>query len=113
MLGKWNMPQSRSCSSGHATARHAHDSPNQALQRTRPSRRGFIRVSSGGRVAELGSLGDFEFMTPERAIYIEQFPKGSKVRVRDRVFLEMFRQTWRFHDPLQAEQLGFADREAE
>ena len=52
-------------------------------------------------------------MTQERAIYIEQFPKGSKVRVRDRAFLETFRQTWRFHDPLQAEQLGFADRDAE
>ena len=64
-------------------------------------------------VPELLTLGHFTFMTQERAIYTEQFPKGSKVRVRDRAFLETFRQTWRFHDPLQAEQLGFADRDAE
>jgi hypothetical protein len=52
-------------------------------------------------------------MTQERAIYTEQFPKGSKVRVKNRAFLETFQQTWRLHNPLLAEQLGFADRNAE
>ena len=52
-------------------------------------------------------------MGQDRGIYTEQFPKGSKVRVKDGAFLESFRQTWRFHNPLQPEQLGFANRIAE
>jgi len=52
-------------------------------------------------------------MTQARAIYSEQFPKGSKVRVRDRAFLESFQQGWKLHDPLAAEQLDFAARDSE
>ena len=52
-------------------------------------------------------------MEQNRGIYTEQFRKGSKVRIRDGAFLESFRQSWRLHHPLAAEQLGFAGRDAE
>jgi hypothetical protein len=51
-------------------------------------------------------------MGEDRGIYTEQFPKGSKVRVKDGAFLESFRQTWRLHNPLETEQLGYAGRDA-
>ena len=56
-----------------------------------------------GRVAELGSLGGFTRM----ALYKEDFPKGAKVRIKGRDFLESFR------DPLQSEQVGYSDRVTE
>lgn len=42
--------------------------------------------------------------------YKEEFPKGTKVKVADRSFLEDFHRTWRLHHKLEPEQLGFADR---
>jgi hypothetical protein len=45
--------------------------------------------------------------------YVAEFLTGSKVRVKDRAFLEAFRQSWHYHHPLQPEQLGFAGREAQ
>jgi hypothetical protein len=44
--------------------------------------------------------------------YKENFPKGSRVRIADRAFLENFLATWKYHNKLQADQLGYADREA-
>ena len=43
--------------------------------------------------------------------YQEQFPKGSKVRVRDFAMLESFKKEWRFHNPLRDDQLAFAGKE--
>ena len=51
-------------------------------------------------------------MEQDRGIYTEQFPKGSKVRVKDRTFLESFRLSWAYHHPLEAEQVGYAARAA-
>ena len=42
--------------------------------------------------------------------YKELFPVGTKVRVGDRVFLTKFKETWKYHHKLEAEQLGYADR---
>jgi len=42
--------------------------------------------------------------------YKEAFPAGTKVRVADRVFLEEFKEAWKYHHKLQPEQLGFADQ---
>jgi len=43
--------------------------------------------------------------------YQEQFPKGTKVRVKDRAVLEAFMKDWRYHNPLQQGQLTCAGRE--
>jgi hypothetical protein len=42
--------------------------------------------------------------------YKEEFPKGTKVKIADRAFLEDFRETWKYHHKLEPEQLGFADK---
>lgn len=44
--------------------------------------------------------------------YKEAFPTGSQVRVADRPVLEQFLKTWKFHNPLEAEQLAFAGKSA-
>ena len=41
--------------------------------------------------------------------YKEEFPKGSKVKIADRAFLEDFHRTWKFHHKVKPEQLRFAD----
>jgi hypothetical protein len=40
--------------------------------------------------------------------YRAEFPAGSAVQVIDRVPLERFRETWRYHHPLSESQLRFA-----
>ena len=47
------------------------------------------------------------------ALYKEDFPVGSKVRVVDRGKLEEFLQQWRYHHKLEPEQLEYADSVAE
>jgi hypothetical protein len=42
--------------------------------------------------------------------YKEAFPTGTKVRIADRVFLNDFKQSWKFHHKLSTEQLAYADR---
>lgn len=44
--------------------------------------------------------------------YKELYPKGSRVRIASRDFLERFMRSWKYHHPLQPEQLVFADQEA-
>jgi hypothetical protein len=44
--------------------------------------------------------------------YKEEFPKGSQVKIADRVFLEDFLRTWKFHHKLEPDQLRFADKTA-
>jgi len=40
--------------------------------------------------------------------YKEQFPAGSRVRVKPRSFLEQFQREWKYHHPVSNEQLDFA-----
>ena len=40
--------------------------------------------------------------------YVEQFPAGERVRIKDRDALERFAADWKYHDPLVPEQLPFA-----
>ena len=43
-------------------------------------------------------------------LYQEKFPVGTTVRIAGLPELERFRSEWRFHHPLEANQLGFAGR---
>ena len=43
--------------------------------------------------------------------YQEEFPKGSKVRVKDRATLEAFQKNWRLHHPVTERHLAYAKRE--
>jgi hypothetical protein len=47
-------------------------------------------------------------MVRERGPYNADFPVGTRVRVADSAFLEEFRTTWRYHHPLQPDQLPCA-----
>ena len=49
---------------------------------------------------------------PEPVPYKEAFPAGTKVRVADRPFLEIFIKEWKYHHKLVPEQLAFANQEA-
>jgi len=42
--------------------------------------------------------------------YEESFPVGSRVRIADRPVLEDFLKTWKYHNPLESEQLAFAGK---
>lgn len=44
------------------------------------------------------------------APYKATFPEGSKVRIADRVFLDDFYATWKYHHKLLRDQLIYADR---
>jgi hypothetical protein len=44
--------------------------------------------------------------------YKADFPIGTNVRVRARDFLETFRQSWKFHNPLKECQLDYSGRGA-
>ena len=48
-----------------------------------------------------------------RGRYNADFPVGTKVRIADRIFLEEFSATWRYHHPLQLLQLDHAGAIAE
>ena len=41
--------------------------------------------------------------------YVAEFPVGTLVRTKDRSKLERFAAEWKFHDPLTAEQIEFAN----
>jgi hypothetical protein len=45
--------------------------------------------------------------------YQEKYPKGSRVCVKDRAALEVFMRNWRYHHPLQNEQILFAGQTGE
>jgi hypothetical protein len=47
-------------------------------------------------------------MTTNVPPYSAQFQEGSSVRVADRIFLEEFMKTWKYHHPLASEQLAYA-----
>jgi len=42
--------------------------------------------------------------------YNEEFPKGYRVKIADRAFLENFFRTWEFHHKLEPDQLKFAGK---
>lgn len=42
--------------------------------------------------------------------YEAAFREGDRVRIQERAFLERFRREWRWHDPLQPEQVEWAGR---
>jgi hypothetical protein len=44
--------------------------------------------------------------------YEESFLAGSQVRIADRSVLEEFLKTWKYHNPLELEQLTFAGKVA-
>lgn len=44
--------------------------------------------------------------------YREEFPVGSKIRIADRENLQRFLENWKFHHPLQKEQLQYSDQSA-
>lgn len=52
-------------------------------------------------------------MRTERGPYNAEFPVGTRVRIAERAFLEEFRKTWRYHHPLQPDQLPCAGVVAE
>jgi len=52
-------------------------------------------------------------MENDKYIYKEAFPKGSKVKIMTHAFLEDFLKSWKFHNKLKPEQLGYADQIAE
>lgn len=45
--------------------------------------------------------------------YDADFPVGTRVRIADKEALDSFKQQWKFHHPLQHEQLEFASRYGE
>jgi hypothetical protein len=47
------------------------------------------------------------------ALYKEDFPVGSKVRIVDALQLQEFQRTWQYHHKLRPEQLAYAGRIAE
>jgi hypothetical protein len=48
----------------------------------------------------------------EPSPYKEAFPEGTRVRVADRAFLELFMREWKYHHKLTREQLAYGDQEA-
>ena len=44
--------------------------------------------------------------------YKEAFPAGTRIRVADRPFLELFLKEWKYHHRLTPDQLAYAGREA-
>lgn len=48
-------------------------------------------------------------MGKNRGPYKAEYPEGSLVRIIDREQLERFSKEWKYHNPLQQEQIQFAD----
>jgi hypothetical protein len=42
--------------------------------------------------------------------YHEHFPTGTSVRIADLMTLEEFHRTWKYHNKLQEQQLGYHDQ---
>ncbi len=45
-------------------------------------------------------------------LYDALYPIGTRVRIADRDVLEQFRASWHYHNPLDDEQLAYADQPA-
>ena len=51
-------------------------------------------------------------MGTTKGLYKAEFPAGTVVRVKDQGFLTQFKETWKYHHPLEEEQVAFAGRVA-
>lgn len=51
-------------------------------------------------------------MGESNGLYREEFRKGSKVKIVSRAKLQRFRESWKLHHRLEAQQLNYADRMA-
>ncbi len=49
---------------------------------------------------------------PRPIPYEGAFPVGTKIRIADRPFLELFIKNWKYHHKLSPDQLPYADQEA-
>jgi hypothetical protein len=49
-------------------------------------------------------------MGKTRGPYKEEFPAGTPVRIADRAELDRFVQDWKFHNPLQPDQMSYAGK---
>jgi hypothetical protein len=47
------------------------------------------------------------------AVYKEQFPVGSRVRIANSAKLQEFQRMWKYHHKLHADQIEYADQIAE
>lgn len=45
---------------------------------------------------------------PDMGQYNAAFAVGTKIRIRERTALEAFRRDWKYHHPLETEQIAFA-----
>jgi len=61
-------------------------------------------------VAQLWIVRPRKFMGSTKGPMQQEYPSGSLVRVAKREMLEEFMRTWKYHHPLQAEQLEFAGK---
>jgi hypothetical protein len=52
-------------------------------------------------------------MGKSKGPYKAEFPQGSTVQIANRAFLENFLETWKLHNPLNPNQLNYADKSAE
>ena len=51
-------------------------------------------------------------MGKTKGLYNAEFPKGSRVKIATRPFLENFKTNWKLHNKLVSEQLEFAGQTA-
>lgn len=63
-------------------------------------------------LARMGDSTVGDAMGKTKGLYKEEFPKGSKVKIAERAFLEDFLRSWKLHHPLEPDQVKFADKTA-
>ena len=51
-------------------------------------------------------------MGKTKGLYNAEYPVGTVVKIAVRQELDQFRRTWKYHHPLNEEQLAFADKTA-
>lgn len=51
-------------------------------------------------------------MGEKKGIYNAEFPETSRVRIANAEKLEDFQRRWKYHHPLQSDQIPYADRTA-
>lgn len=66
-------------------------------------------VDFGGTVADLVFRCVNKAVGKTKGPYNIEFPEGTRVRIASRTELERFQVEWRYHNPLQPQQLEFAD----
>ena len=77
-------------------------------------------AGEGLRPSRIGTLalpkwnaGPYECaMGAKKGPNVAEFPVGSNVRVKDKEFLLEFMKNWKYHNPLQPDQLRYSGRKA-